>query len=148
MALPVLAALTGSISAQPGGFGRGRFSEPLMAVLDRNQDGELSEAELKETPQLLRKLDRNRDSRIDREELRAYMFDRAGGQPGQRPGRSAGGPRGGGGPGSPGSSQLERSGLKPGRPAPDVTVYDADGKEFSLKALRGSHTVLVFGCLT
>ena len=148
MILPVLTALAVPASAQPGGFGRGRASEPLMAVLDRNQDGELSEVELKAAPQLLKELDRDRDGQIVRDEIRAFLFSRAGGQPGRRPGGNTGQPRSGGGPGSPGSSTLERSGLKVGGPAPDVTVYDADGRELSLKTLRGSHTVLVFGCLT
>jgi cytochrome oxidase Cu insertion factor (SCO1/SenC/PrrC family) len=31
---------------------------------------------------------------------------------------------------------------------PDVTCYDADGKEFKLRSLKGHHTVLLFGCLT
>ncbi len=31
---------------------------------------------------------------------------------------------------------------------PDVTVYDASGKEFKTSALRGHYTVLTFGCLT
>jgi cytochrome oxidase Cu insertion factor (SCO1/SenC/PrrC family) len=36
----------------------------------------------------------------------------------------------------------------PGEMLPDVTVYDAAGKEFPLRSLRGRYTVLVFGCLT
>ncbi|MGH7202552.1 MAG: hypothetical protein ACREJB_18240 [Planctomycetaceae bacterium] len=35
-----------------------------------------------------------------------------------------------------------------GEPLPDVTLYDAAGKPFRLGSLKGSHTVLVFGCLT
>ena len=35
-----------------------------------------------------------------------------------------------------------------GKPLPDVTVVDANGKKFAIKDLRGKHTVLVFGCLT
>jgi cytochrome oxidase Cu insertion factor (SCO1/SenC/PrrC family) len=35
-----------------------------------------------------------------------------------------------------------------GEPLPDITVLDADGREFSLRSLRGEYTVLVFGCLT
>lgn len=37
---------------------------------------------------------------------------------------------------------------KEGTALPEVTAYDADGKEFSTKQLRGKHAVLVFGCLT
>jgi len=35
-----------------------------------------------------------------------------------------------------------------GEKLPDVTAYDAEGKPFRLSSLKGSHTVLVFGCLT
>jgi cytochrome oxidase Cu insertion factor (SCO1/SenC/PrrC family) len=35
-----------------------------------------------------------------------------------------------------------------GQPLPDVKLYTADGKEFSTSQLKGSYTVLVFGCLT
>ena len=31
---------------------------------------------------------------------------------------------------------------------PEVTAYDDQGNEFSTASLRGSYTVLVFGCLT
>ena len=30
----------------------------------------------------------------------------------------------------------------------DVKLFDAEGKKFSTKTLKGKHTVLVFGCLT
>ena len=124
-----------------------------MAVLDKNRDGELSNEELKNASQVLKNLDRNGDGQIIRDEIRAFMMSRFGGQPGQRPGgqpgqRPGGSSRAGGGPGTPGSATLERAGLKVGSPVPDVTIYDAEGKELSLNALRGSHAVLVFGCLT
>lgn len=35
-----------------------------------------------------------------------------------------------------------------GTPLPDLTVYDASGKKFNLTELKGSYSVLVFGCLT
>ncbi len=35
-----------------------------------------------------------------------------------------------------------------GNPMPDLSVYDASGNPFSLADLKGSYTVLVFGCLT
>jgi cytochrome oxidase Cu insertion factor (SCO1/SenC/PrrC family) len=38
--------------------------------------------------------------------------------------------------------------LKIGDPLPDVGAYDSNGKPFPLRNLRGSYTVLVFGCLT
>ena len=70
---------------------------------------------------------------------------RGGGQ-----GQRGGGQRGGGGakPGSPGSSTLERAGLKMGQPVPDITIYDAKGSKFRMADLKGKHSVIVFGCLT
>jgi len=35
-----------------------------------------------------------------------------------------------------------------GQLLPDVTLHTADGKPFPLRSVKGSHTVLVFGCLT
>ena len=35
-----------------------------------------------------------------------------------------------------------------GSPLPDITIYDARGKKFPLRNLKGSHAVIVFGCLT
>jgi len=40
------------------------------------------------------------------------------------------------------------SGPALGQPLPDITVYDAEGKEFKLSSLKGDYSVLVFGCLT
>ena len=84
-----------------------------------------------------------------------------GGRPGQgqglQQGRGGGGPggggvRGGGGggsrPGSAGSSALERAGLKLGQALPDLNIFDENGKKFSLKSIKGKHTVVVFGCMT
>ncbi len=38
--------------------------------------------------------------------------------------------------------------VQTGDPLPDVTLYDADGKQFKLSRLKGQYSVLVFGCLT
>ena len=35
-----------------------------------------------------------------------------------------------------------------GTPLPDITILDAEGREFPLRNLKGDYTVLVFGCLT
>ena len=35
-----------------------------------------------------------------------------------------------------------------GTMVPDITAFDADGKPFRLRSIKGSHTVIVFGCLT
>jgi hypothetical protein len=80
----------------------------------------------------------------------AHAGDVFGQRPQQRrPGQSgASRAPGGGGPGSAGSSTLERSGLKVGQQMPDVTIYDENGEKFSLSRVKGKHAVLVFGCLT
>ena len=77
------------------------------------------------------------------------------GRPGQRgsgQGRSGGqGQPGGGGasrPGSPGSSTLERAGLKIGQALPDLTIFDEKGGKVRLADLKGKYSVIVFGCLT
>ena len=38
--------------------------------------------------------------------------------------------------------------LAKGDTIPDVKLFTGEGKEFRTTQLRGSHTVLVFGCLT
>ena len=47
-------------------------------------------------------------------------------------------------------SQQRGSGRIPavGSELPSVTVFDEQGNEFSTSSLRGSYSVLVFGCLT
>ena len=53
-----------------------------------------------------------------------------------------------GGPGSQGSSSLERGGLRVGQQLPEVTIYDARGEKFPISRVKGKYAVLVFGCLT
>ncbi len=51
----------------------------------------------------------------------------------------------------PGNASRGRGGgqvPKPGTMLPTVTAFDEQGQEFSTSTLRGSYTVLVFGCLT
>ncbi len=76
--------------AGPGGF-MGRFPNPLLNVLDKNRDGELSEEEIDLAVASLKTLDRNRDRRLDASELRS-------GFPGQGP---LGAPRNFSGPETP-----------------------------------------------
>ena len=38
--------------------------------------------------------------------------------------------------------------LRPGDLFPEVDVYNADGKAFNTKSLKGKYTVIVNGCLT
>lgn len=46
------------------------------------------------------------------------------------------------------NSSFDRMSPSIGEMVPDVVGYDANGKEFRLRDLKGHHTVLVFGCLT
>ncbi|GAB4144730.1 MAG: hypothetical protein Tsb009_16550 [Planctomycetaceae bacterium] len=39
-------------------------------------------------------------------------------------------------------------GPKVGAQLPDLSAFDANGKPFKLSQLKGSHSVIVFGCLT
>ncbi len=45
-------------------------------------------------------------------------------------------------------ANFERTAPKVGEALPDASGYDAEGKEFKLSRLKGSYSVLVFGCLT
>lgn len=97
-----------------GGFGEGnreggRGGEmmmrmmPIMASLDRNSDGEISEEEIAGATAALKSLDANRDGKLTAEELRPQFQGRGGeGGFGQR------GPEAGGGPGAAGSSIADR----------------------------------------
>jgi hypothetical protein len=139
LTLPALAVLVGTSAAQPPG--RGGFGEnPLIRALDRDGDGEISSRELKDASASLKRVDRNRDGQITMDEARPSYG-------GSSSGRPTGGSRGGE-PRSHGASTLERSGLALGQQMPDVTVFDANGDEFSLSSVKGKYAVLVFGCLT
>jgi len=46
------------------------------------------------------------------------------------------------------NARFERNSPKTGSLLPDVSAYDENGKKFKLRSLKGSYTVLVFGCLT
>jgi len=119
-----------------GGGGRmrgGRFdAERMFERFDSNGDGEITQDEIPQRAQRLMQLDRNGDGVLTREELSQGP---PGGGPGGRPGRALGGPS-------------RESGALVGQPLPDIAVYDAQGKVFSLSSLKGDYSVLVFGCLT
>jgi len=45
-------------------------------------------------------------------------------------------------------ARFEATGLKPGVPFPEVSIYDEEGKPFHTRSLKGKYTVIVNGCLT
>ena len=139
LTLPALAVLAGTSVAQPP-VRAGVGENPLIRALDRDGDGEVSSRELKDASTSLKRVDRNRDGQITMDEVRSSSGRSSSGRP-------TGGARGDG-PGSPGASTLERSGLALGQQMPDVTVFDANGEKFSLSSVKGKYAVLVFGCLT
>lgn len=51
-------------------------------------------------------------------------------------------------PGSDGSASLNRAGLRVGMKMPEIKVHDDQGKPLNTASLKGSYTVLTFGCLT
>lgn len=54
----------------PGGGGAFRMTNPVIAAIDANNDGELSAEEIAKASEALKKLDTNNDGKIDESELR------------------------------------------------------------------------------
>ncbi len=46
------------------------------------------------------------------------------------------------------ADRFEKSAPQIGEALPDLQLFDAAGQPFRLSSLKGSHTVLVLGCLT
>jgi hypothetical protein len=114
----------------------------MFERLDQNGDGVLTLEEVPEQRQrffdrMMQRADQNQDGKLTQEEFTTSLNTGPGGRRmrGRRPGRAPGGP-------------LQESGSLVGQPLPDIAVYDAEGKEFSLSSLKGDYSVLVFGCLT
>lgn len=57
-------------------------------------------------------------------------------------------PGGGDNPQAQLNSRFEASGLAVGKAFPEVDIYDAAGKPFNTRRLKGFHTVVVSDCLT
>ena len=97
-----------------GGPGGGRPMNPLIRALDTDGDGEISAAELEKAATALKALDRNNDGKLTEDELRGPGGGGPGGPggPGGRggPGGGPGGPGGRGGPGGqPGEGAGDRA---------------------------------------
>lgn len=135
-----------------------KLSGAVFAALDTNGDGALR------IPEYLRVW--GQWARTGRKSP-AQRLRKASGDPGAakaQPGRTRpGGVRGreGGGPpsgrpdggfgpfsGNSDPGRLNQAGLKIGSPLPEVTIVDAEGRQFETASLKGSYSVLVFGCLT
>lgn len=111
------------------------FPNPLLAAIDKNGDGELSEEEIDGAIIALKTLDRNRDRRLDASELRPNME----GMPGQF---GRGGMPGGGGffqgpggfpQGEPGGG---RGGNNQGGPGRHAGTHAGDGRQRRRQAVR------------
>ena len=130
-------------------FGRAQQRPDPNAMfegMDQNEDGVLTLEEVPEERQrffdrMMQRADQDQDGKLTREEFTTSMD---GFRRGRGPMRGARGGRPGRGPGGP----SQESGPLVGQPLPDISVYDAEGKEFSLSSLKGNYSVLVFGCLT
>ena len=133
-------------------------SNNFFKRLDKNNNGvltkdDMSDQRLELFRQLLRRGDANSDEELSRDEFMRVLRNRQGNQPsGQNVNRSRSTGRGSFGRGASGGGPRGGS-FRPSTPdvgdsLPDITGYDSQGQPFNLSHLKGSYTVLVFGCLT
>jgi hypothetical protein len=79
----LVALLVQPASAQRRPQGNQQPTSPVLAALDKNGDGEISAAELKDAAKALKSLDKNRDGQITADEVRP-QFGRPSGSGGRR----------------------------------------------------------------
>lgn len=114
--------------------------EEMFERLDTDRDGKVTQNEVPEREQgFIERFDHDGDGVVTRDEIvdavkEAITRQSARDASTQR----QRGPR----------ANFERTAPKVGEALPDATGYDAEGKEFKLSRLKGSYSVLVFGCLT
>ena len=114
--------------------------EEMFERLDTDRDGKVTQNEVTEREQgFIERFDHDGDGLVTRDEIvdavkEAITRQSARDASTQR----QRGPR----------ANFERTAPKVGEALPDATGYDAEGKEFKLSRLKGSYSVLVFGCLT
>ena len=114
--------------------------EEMFERLDTDRDGKVTQNEVPEREQgFIERFDHDGDGVVARDEIVDAVKEvitrqsaRDASTQRQR------GPR----------ANFERTAPKVGEALPDATGYDAEGKEFKLSRLKGSYSVLVFGCLT
>ena len=120
-----------------GGQGSGRFegrgdfrppTPPVFAAIDKNNDGVLSEEEIKNAVAAIKTLDKNKDGKISQDEAMP-QFGGPGGRGGFR-GQGGQGRGGFGGPGGQGGPQMQQRGSTQFNFADRIMSYDEnnDGK--------------------
>lgn len=115
--------------------------EEMFERLDVNRDGRVTRDEVPQADQsFVERFDQDGSGVVTPDEIvqavkdaitRQAAWDAANTQ-------RQGGPR----------ANFERTAPKVGELLPDASGYDAEGNEFKLSSLKGSYSVLVFGCLT
>ena len=120
----------------PGGPGGMMRMMPMMVALDADGDGQISAEEIEKSAARLKTLDKNQDGKLTEEELRPNFEGREGRGPGG-PGGGAVGPGGGaGGPG--GGAGFGGGGFGGNRPITNGTfraVLLVDGKEVGTRQI-------------
>ncbi len=114
--------------------------EEMFERLDANRDGRVTRDEVPERDQgFFEQFDHDGSGVVIRDEIVEAVKDAITRQSARDAStQRQGGPR----------ANFERTAPKVGEALPDATGYDAKGREFKLSRLKGSYTVLVFGCLT
>ncbi len=114
--------------------------EEMFERLDADRDGKVTQNEVADRDQgFIERFDRDGSGVVTRDEIVEAVKEAITRQSAKDAStQRQRGPR----------ANFERTAPKVGEALPDATGYDAEGKEFKLSRLKGSYSVLVFGCLT
>ena len=114
--------------------------EEMFERLDANRDGRVTSEEVPQGDQgFIERFDRDGSGVVTQDEIVDAVKDAITAQAARdATSQRQGGPR----------ANFERTAPKVGDVLPDVSGYDAEGREFKLSSLKGNYSVLVFGCLT
>jgi hypothetical protein len=112
----------------------------MFERLDADRDGKVTQNEVPERDQgFIERFDHDGDGVVTRDEIVEAVKEAITRQSARDAStQRQRGPR----------ANFERTAPKVGEALPDASGYDAEGKEFKLSRLKGSYSVLVFGCLT